>query len=82
MPLNIYLNLFNFNYTFPNETLGDNKDMFIQSMNKAKEILQDIIIQYEAPYSSTPPIINKTKFVQDYNLSFWNDPMYKRWRNY
>ena len=29
MPLNIYLDLYNFNYTFPNETLRDYKDMFI-----------------------------------------------------
>ena len=34
--LDIYLDLFNFNYTFHNETLGDYKDMFIQSMYKAK----------------------------------------------
>ena len=82
MPLNIYLDLYNFNYTFPNETLRDYKDMFIQSMNKAKVILQEIIISINFNYRSqnyedNPAIINKNKFLQDFNLSFWNDTMYK-----
>ena len=80
MPLNIYLELFNFNYTFPKETLGDYKDMFIQSMNKAKVTLQEIIVSFGKRYYNLEkilPTINKTKFVQDYNLSYWNDSMYK-----
>ena len=42
--LNIYFDLYNFNYTFPNDTLGINsKDKFIKAMNNAQEKLKKVI---------------------------------------
>ena len=42
--LNIYFDLYNFNYTFPNDTLGENsKDIFIKAMNNAQEKLKKVI---------------------------------------
>ena len=44
VPLNIYLDLLNFNYTFPNNTLDINtKKIFIEAMNNAKNILNNLL---------------------------------------
>ena len=41
MPLNIYLDLNNFNHEFPSDIFGaETKNIFIQAMNRAKEILE------------------------------------------
>ena len=48
--LNIFLDLLNFNYTFPNETFGEEtKDIFIEAMNRAKNILETYLY-YEIDY--------------------------------
>ena len=40
--LSIYLDLFNFNKTIPNEIIKNKIDIFINSMNKAKNLLENI----------------------------------------
>ena len=43
-PLNISIDLINFNCTFPNDTIGKgNKDLIIESIYKAKYFIEDFI---------------------------------------
>ena len=69
--LNIYLDLTNFNWTFPNDTFGeDNKDIFIEAMYKAKDILENII-DIEMDYD----VINKMAedyFYSQYEVEYFN----------
>ena len=40
--INIFFDLYNFNYTFPNDTLGeDSKDIILQAIYKAKSLIED-----------------------------------------
>ena len=69
IPLNIYFDLYNFNYTFPNETLGENtKDIFIHAMNYAHEKLKKIIsLDFETNYFE---IDEENKAL--WNITYWN----------
>ena len=63
VPLNIFLDLTNFNYTFPNDTFGnESKVIFIEAMKRAKEILESYLyievdynyhIDYDIDYFET-----------------------------
>ena len=71
MPLNIYLDLNNFNNEFPTDIFGaETKDIFIKAMNRAKEILEgylyieidyDFKIKYDEDYFET-----------QYNIHYYN----------
>ena len=72
-PLNIYIDLYNFNNTFHNETLGrENKELIIESIYKAKDIIADLFQICVFP----------DKFVFENNskelwfLEYWNPEMF------
>ena len=71
--LKIYLDLFNFHETFPTDTINTNyKEVFINSMNKAKDVLESFIkIYYNSEYYEFE--INK---LEDYGLEKWNTDYY------
>jgi hypothetical protein len=72
MPLNIYLDLNNFNHEFPSDIFGaETKNIFIQAMNRAKEILErylyieidnDFKIKYDEDF-----------FENQYNIYYYNE---------
>ena len=71
--LNIYFDLFNFNYTFPNDTLGaDSKDIFINAMRNAEAKLRKIITidVYIEGFAI------KNEYHSEWNIQYWNDTMY------
>ena len=43
LPLKIFFDLYNFNYTFPNITLENYKDIFYEALENAKNALEKII---------------------------------------
>ena len=50
VPLNIFIDLINFNWTFPNDTFGyETKDIFVKAINRAKKILESYLY-YQIDY--------------------------------
>ena len=72
--LSFYFDLFNFNYTFPNETLGEgSKDVFIKAMKNAEEKLQKLItvdVYTGIVFSDTDD------YKAEMGIEYWNDTMY------
>ena len=68
--LKICIDLLNFNYTFPNDTLGKySKNIFIESMNKAKIILENLLL-IEIDYNKR--IIFDSNFFSYYGIEYYN----------
>ena len=69
VPLKIYLDLYNFNWTYPNETLLAYKDKFYEAMLNATNLLEKFIyistdINADAHYD------NQNR--EEWELEFWN----------
>ena len=73
--LKIYLDLFNFNETFPSDKLGDNRDLFINSMKKAKNILEQIFL-IEADNGPEAGLDIKPEFKEFLGISYWDDNIF------
>ena len=71
VPLKICLDLFNFNYTFPNETFGyETKDIFIEAMKRAKNILE-AYLYYEIDHDFVNTV-EKDFFEDVYDIEYYN----------
>lgn len=73
--LKIYLDLFNFNETFPSDKLGDNRELFINSMEKAKNILEQIFL-IEADNGPEAGLDIKPEFKEFLGISYWDDNIF------
>ena len=74
VPLKIYLDLYNFNWTYPNETLLAYKDKFYKAMLNAKNLLEKFIyistdINADAHYD------NQNR--EEWELEFWNISLFE-----
>jgi hypothetical protein len=73
--LNIYLDLYNFNYTYPNETLRDYKENFFESIKNAKNLLEKFVyINSDIGIDSTFEEQNREEWEIDYwDIIFYLD---------
>lgn len=70
VPLNIFLDLTNFNYTFPNETFGEEtKYNFIEAMKRAKKMLETYLY-YEIDHDFVNVI--DADYFEDYDVDFFD----------
>ena len=72
MPLNIYLDLNNFNHEFPSDIFGaETKNIFIQAMNRAKEILEGYLyIEIDYDFKI---ILVEDYLESHYNILYYNE---------
>ena len=72
MPLNIYLDLNNFNHEFPSDIFGEEtKNIFIQAMNRAKEILEGYLyIEIDYDFKI---ILVEDYLESQYNIFYYNE---------
>ena len=73
--LKIYIDLYNFNNTFPNESLGiESKDKIIDAIYKAKEIIIDLfrMIIY------TSSIYFSNDWLDEWGLTYWNTEIFEK----
>ena len=79
LPLKIYLDLFNFNYTYPNNTIPQYKDNFYTAMNIAKSLLEKIITMKTNIY-----IIDNSyeeQHLEEWKIQYWNATIFEEFMN-
>ena len=80
VPLKIYLDLYNLNYTFPNETFGEStKEIFVEAINRAKNILESYLyieIDYDYHITMVNNYIESEYQINYYNKSIINTTLH------
>ena len=71
VPLSIYLDPFNFEEKIP-PSLENSKDIFIEAMNNAKDVLEKIFL-----IEADPAGIIMTDYRESWGISKWNETMFK-----
>ena len=74
MPLKIYLDLFNFNYTYPNETLLQFKEYFYEAMVSSKNILEKFI---NISTDTNTDAYYETQHRDEWGLEYWNNSIFE-----
>ena len=74
MPLKIYLDLFNFNYTYPNETLLQFKEYFYEAMVSSKNILEKFI---NISTDTNTDTYYETQHRDEWGLEYWNNSIFE-----
>ena len=76
--LNIYLDLYNFNYTYPNETLKDYKENFFLAIQNAKNLLEKFVfINSDDGAGSTFEDQNR----EEWEVDYWNKDLFENYFN-
>ena len=73
--LKIYLDLFNFNETFQNSNLGNTKDIFINSMKEAKNMLETIFL-IDTDNGENVGLIIKDDYKGLLGITSWNESLF------
>ena len=76
--LNIYLDLYNFNYTYTNETLRDYKENFFGSIKNAKNLLEKFVyINSDIGIDSTFEEQNR----EEWEIDYWDSNLFEHYFN-
>ena len=79
IPLNIYLDLYNFNYTYPNETLLQYKEYFYEAMYNAKSLLEKFVkISTNTQISESS---YEAQYRDEWGLEYWNNDFFEVYLN-
>ena len=74
--LSIYLDLFNFNDTFPSDKFGNTKDIFINAMEEAKNILETIFLISPESNPDAGLEIDAAVYKEFMGISLWDDNIF------
>ena len=75
-PLNIFIDLYNFNYTFPNETMLEHKNNTIKAIYNAKNLLEKFI-KIATDISADIKRYDDS-YLEEWGLKFWDSEIFEQ----